>query len=148
LARFLGFGRGLDFVGPGIGNGLGLGCCLHQASPTISLTSMVLAHRDRVMQNHQADLISTSLPKTARPDFWGARPISSRRSCSHPIWRTPHGFSLSGNSCVTQGLQAIKSFNLRNMIVVFTPVEVICVISQLVRANGKGFHTWLNTVMA
>jgi len=38
FAVFLGLGRRLGFVGPGMGNGVGLRLRLHPASPTTSLT--------------------------------------------------------------------------------------------------------------
>ncbi len=84
FARFLGFGRGLGFVGPDMGNCFGLGCSLHQASPTISITSTLPTCLHGVMQNHQLETLSTGQPKTARPDFLSAGPISSTVSRRHP----------------------------------------------------------------
>lgn len=108
LALFLGLARGLGFVGPGMGSCLGLGCRLRQASPTISLTSTVATCTDGVMQNHQAELISTGLDKSAGQIFHPAKGISSTSSCAHPFRCSPNSLRLSGDSDVTQRLEPIK----------------------------------------
>lgn len=101
LARFLGLARDLDLGGAGMGKELGLGCCLHPASPTISLTSTVPTHRNVVMQNHQLETISTGQLKTARPDFLNADPICSCASRRHSFWCSPYCLRVTGYGSVT-----------------------------------------------
>ena len=148
LARFLRLARGFDVAGFGMGKGFGLGCCLRQASPTTSLISMVLTRRNGVMPNHQLETISTSQPKTARPDFLSTGPISSRSLRMHPFWRTPHSFGLSGNRRITKSLEPIKSLNPGAMMALITPAHLIGVISQFVGADGEGLNAGLDAVVA
>lgn len=104
FARFLGFGRGLGFVGPGMGNCFGLGCSLHQASPTISITSTLPTCLHGVMQNHQPETISTSPQNSASENFLHIDPMSEGASGCHPFRRTPYSFSMAGDCLVTEHL--------------------------------------------
>lgn len=131
-----------------MGSCFGLGCRSHRVSPTISITSTVPTHKNGVMPNHQPETISTPQPKTARRDFLNTGPISNTASSAHPFGCTPHSFRLSGNRGVTQSFEAIKSLNPGVMSVVITPAHLVCVISQLMGADGEGLHTGLYAVVA
>ena len=80
LDRDFGLWRALGFVCLGMGKDLGFGCRVHTASPMISLTSISTPTEYGVMQNHQPDVISTSLEKSARQIFYRAGPISDQPS--------------------------------------------------------------------
>jgi len=118
LARFWGLARGFALVGPGMGDCFGLGCCFRHASPTTSLTSIVPTCRNRVMQNHQADLISTSQPKTARRDLLSAGTISDRASRRHPFWCPPYCFRMFSYGSITEQLQTIELVGQLNMTII------------------------------
>jgi hypothetical protein len=68
------------------------------------------------MQNHQADLISTSPQNSAAENFLHTDPISKTASCQHPFWRTPHSLRVFGNGIVTEQLQPIKLLRQSKML--------------------------------
>jgi len=79
---FWGFGRGFGRVCLGIGNCLGLGCCLHQASPMISLISIGASQHGGGLQKHHPKSISTSPQDFAQRNFLNAGGISPLASPS------------------------------------------------------------------
>jgi hypothetical protein len=80
LVRFGRFGRDFGFVCFGMGKGLGFGWRFHTASATTSLTSILHTCYDGVMQNHQAETISTWPQFSAAQKIRPAEPISDNAS--------------------------------------------------------------------
>jgi hypothetical protein len=148
LERDFGLGRDLGFVCLGMGNCLGLGCCLHHVSPTTSLTSITPTCNDGVMQNHQLETISTGQPKTARPDFLSAGPISNDASRRHPFRRTPYCFRVTGYGTVTEHLQPIKLLRQSNMTIITARSQPVAVVTQFVGTHSECFNARPSAMIA
>jgi len=118
FVRGLGLARDLGFVGPGMGNCLGLGCCLRHALPTTSLTSTVQTCRNGVMQNHQPETISTWPQNSAAENFLNTDPISSTASRRHPFWCPPYCFRMFSCGSITEQLQTIELVGQLNMTII------------------------------